>query len=293
MEGHQRNSGGNARILETMCRYFRFPKGFEEMVFLSQVQQGLAIKTAIEYWRSTKPRCMGTLFWQINDTWPVHSWASLDYGGQWKPLHYMAKRFFEQVNLVAVPVFDAQQTNSRGDPIEGATPDAIVLKGINDTPSAAPIRFEVLAVNMSGGTRILHQGETELSPDQAEEVFRVAAGDIADGEFLYFLWSDGTGAPIGENDFFPRAYKYFDLPASEVTAHWSEIDGKPAVTLKTDQPALFVTLSSDLPGYFSDNSITLLPGRDRTLTFTPRKGAAPDAAALASGTVVHHLAQTY
>ncbi len=64
------------------------------MVFLSQVQQGLAIKTAIEYWRSTKPRCMGTLYWQINDTYPVASWSSLDYGGQWKLLHYMAKRFF-------------------------------------------------------------------------------------------------------------------------------------------------------------------------------------------------------
>ena len=64
------------------------------MVFLSQIQQGLAIKTAIEYWRSTKPRCMGTLYWQINDIYPVASWSSLDYGGQWKLLHYMAKRFF-------------------------------------------------------------------------------------------------------------------------------------------------------------------------------------------------------
>jgi len=81
MESHQRNTGGNARILETMTRYFRFPRDFGQMVFLSQIQQGLAIKTAIEFWRSTKPRCMGTLFWQINDTYPVASWSSLDYGG--------------------------------------------------------------------------------------------------------------------------------------------------------------------------------------------------------------------
>ena len=59
-----------------------------------------AIKTAIEYWRSTKPRCMGTLFWQINDIWPVASWSSLDYGGQWKLLQYMAKRFFLPVNVL-------------------------------------------------------------------------------------------------------------------------------------------------------------------------------------------------
>src|SRR5690606_29229049 len=128
MESHQRNEGGNARILETMARYFRFPSGFEQMVFLSQAQQGLAIKTAIEYWRSTKPRCMGTLYWQLNDTYPVASWASLDYGGQWKLLHYIARRFFLPVNVVAVPRHDAIRTNSRGLPIEGTLPDRIELR---------------------------------------------------------------------------------------------------------------------------------------------------------------------
>src|SRR5690606_20472237 len=112
MENHQRNAGGNARILETMTRYFRFPRDFDQMVFLSQIQQGLAIKTAIEYWRSTKPRCMGTLYWQINDIWPVASWSSLDYGGQSKLVDYMAPRFFNLGNGVAVPEFSAIETNS-------------------------------------------------------------------------------------------------------------------------------------------------------------------------------------
>ncbi|NMA97578.1 MAG: glycoside hydrolase family 2 protein, partial [Phyllobacteriaceae bacterium] len=133
MENHQRNAGGNARILETMTRYFRFPRDFDQMVFLSQIQQGLAIKTAIEYWRWTKPRCMGTLYWQINDIWPVASWSSLDYGGQWKLMHYMARRFFNLVNVVAVPEFSAIETNSRGTPVEGQTPDKLVLRAINDT----------------------------------------------------------------------------------------------------------------------------------------------------------------
>ncbi|MDP3317107.1 MAG: glycoside hydrolase family 2 protein, partial [Devosia sp.] len=130
MESHQRNTGGNARILETMTRYFRFPSNFEQMVFLSQIQQGLAIKTAIEYWRSTKPRCMGTLYWQINDTYPVASWSSLDYGGQWKLLQYMAKRFYNPITVVAVP--------------DG---DQLILKAINDTGSKAAIELEVQAVD--------------------------------------------------------------------------------------------------------------------------------------------------
>ena len=79
--------------LSRMFRYFRFPVDFESFVYLSQVQQGMAIKTAVTHWRSLKPHCQGTLYWQLNDTWPVCSWASLDHGGNWKLLHHMAARF--------------------------------------------------------------------------------------------------------------------------------------------------------------------------------------------------------
>ncbi len=116
MESHQKNAGGNARIAETMFRYFRFPVDFENFVYLSQVQQGLAIKTAVSHWRSLKPHCMGTLYWQLNDTWPVCSWSSLDHGGNWKLLHHMAKDFYAPVIVTAVP--DA---------------DGILLKAVNDT----------------------------------------------------------------------------------------------------------------------------------------------------------------
>lgn len=277
MESHQRNDGGNARILETMCRYFRFPKGFEEMVFLSQVQQGLAIKTAIEYWRSTKPRCMGTLYWQINDTWPVHSWASLDYGGQWKPLHYMAKRFFLQQNVVAVP-----------------EDNKILLKGINDGADKAEIKLEVRAVNMNGDTRTLHKDKHNISPDKAGVLARIAMTELEEGEFLFFSWTDKRGKLIGENDFFPRAYKYYDIPQAKVKSAWSTNNkGEPVLTLSTDKPAMFVTATTTQPGYFSNNAITLLPGRDVKLAFTPRLGASVTQSALEKSVKVSHLRQTY
>ena len=103
MEAHQKNAGGNERIAATMFRYFRFPKDFSNFVHLSQIQQGLAIRTAVDFWRSLKPHCMGTLYWQLNDTWPVASWASLDYGGNWKAMHYMTRRFFQPVAVAAIP----------------------------------------------------------------------------------------------------------------------------------------------------------------------------------------------
>ncbi len=294
MEQHQRNDGGNARILETMCRYFRFPKGFEDMVFLSQMQQGLAIKTAIEYWRSTKPRCMGTLYWQINDTWPVHSWASLDYGGQWKPLHYMARRFFNPVNLVAVPgAASGNTTNSRGADIEGGAPRDVTIRAVNDTGEEAGIGFEVLAVNMAGKARSLLEGDAKVSPNATKSVGTIRLDKLAADEFLFMEWRDAAGNRLGENDFFPRAYKYYDLPDATVKASWANADGGPVLTLSTDKPAFFVTATHDTPGRFSDNAVTLLPGRARKFAFTPRKGAKITQAQLAKETKLRHLAETF
>ncbi len=104
MEAHQKSKVGNSRIIETFFRYFRFPKNLESHVYLSQLQQALAIKTAVEYWRSLRPHCMGTLYWQLNDNWPVVSWSSLEYSGQWKQLHYHAKRFYAPLQIVGQSV---------------------------------------------------------------------------------------------------------------------------------------------------------------------------------------------
>ncbi|HHY48746.1 MAG TPA: glycoside hydrolase family 2 protein [Alphaproteobacteria bacterium] len=276
MESHQRNTGGNARILETMARYFRFPRDFDQMVFLSQVQQGLAIKTAIEYWRSTKPRCMGTLYWQLNDTYPVASWSSLDYGGQWKPLHYMARRFYRPISVVVVP--------------DG---DQLLVKAVNDTAERVTIGVEVLAVDVGGGERRLHAGRARVSPDAATVAARIPLGKLRAGEFLFFTWTDEAGRPLGDNDYFPRAYKEYDLPPARIKASWSGGDGAPVLTLSSDRPAFFVTATVSDPGYFSDNALTLLPGRPARLTFTPRLGARPTRERLAASLRLRHLRETW
>ena len=277
MESHQRNTGGNARILETMVRYFRFPTDFDQMVFLSQIQQGLAIKTAIEYWRSTKPRCMGTLFWQINDTYPVASWASLNYGGSWKLLHYMAKRFYLPVNVVAVPADNGE----------------LVLRAINDTGAKVEITLEVHAIDVTGNARVVFTGKAAVTPDNAAEVARIALADLRLSEFLFFSWRDKAGKLLGENDYFPRAYKAYDLPQAKVSARWETSDSGPILVLKSDKPAVFVTATTDVPGYFSDNAVTLLPGRETRLGFTPRGLTKVTQKALASGLKLRHLRQTY
>ncbi len=94
MMSHQKNHGGNERILTYMLREYPEPKDFASFVYVSQVQQAEAIKVGAEDLRRNRPRTMGSLFWQLNDCWPVASWSSIDYFGRWKALHYYARRFY-------------------------------------------------------------------------------------------------------------------------------------------------------------------------------------------------------
>lgn len=106
MEHHQRSGIGNRVILEYMLRAFRMPAGFDQTLWLSQIQQGLGVACGIDHWRRNMPRCMGALYWQLNDCWPAPSWSSIDYHGRWKALHYFVRRAFApiRVSCIADPV---------------------------------------------------------------------------------------------------------------------------------------------------------------------------------------------
>ncbi len=94
MEQHQRNESANAKIISYLADTFLYPTDFGTLLYASQLLQAEAIKYGVEHARRERGRCMGTLYWQLNDIWPVASWASIDYYGRLKALHYYAKRFF-------------------------------------------------------------------------------------------------------------------------------------------------------------------------------------------------------
>lgn len=101
MERHQRNQAANGKILSYLSQTFRYPNSFDDLLYASQLMQAEAIRCGVEHWRRNRGRCMGAIIWQLNDIWPVASWASIDYYGRWKALHYAAKRFFAPVMISA------------------------------------------------------------------------------------------------------------------------------------------------------------------------------------------------
>ena len=94
METHQKNKGGSQVILDYVSRRYRFPKNQDALICLSQLNQVHCIQTGVTHYRRLMPRCMGSLYWQLNDCWPVASWSSIEFTGRWRALHHAARRFY-------------------------------------------------------------------------------------------------------------------------------------------------------------------------------------------------------
>ena len=101
MESHQKSGTGNEVILHYISENYKYPKNFDSLLYTSQLIQAEGIRYGVEHWRRNRGRCMGAMYWQLNDCWPVASWSSIDYFGRWKALQYAAKKFFSPVLISA------------------------------------------------------------------------------------------------------------------------------------------------------------------------------------------------
>jgi len=260
MEYHQRSAGGNSIILENFSRYFSFPKGFENMVYLSQVQQAMAIKTAVDYWRSLKPHCMGSIVWQLNDVWPCASWSSIEYNGKWKLLQYEEKKFYENVYL---PVYIKD--------------DKVRAFICNDTNEKLKAEVQINFIKFDGSeykASIIKKVTVEC-----DETLMCYEADIdTENSESYFIYAvlnaeSETGKVYkSENSLVQTVYKYCQLEKANITAEFvqSNTDNTIEITVSTDKPAFFVTLdwcNPSIKGRFSTNNETILPGEPKKIFF--------------------------
>jgi len=284
MEHHQRNPGGNRLINEMFSRYFRMPDGFAATLWLSQLQQALAIKTAVEFWRGSMPVCMGTLYWQLNDNWPVASWSSLEYGGGWKQLHHHARRFYQGIIVCAFPGEDG----------------SIGVWAVNDGGEACRAEVRIAVVDLDGRALDAFRHTVDIPAGRsllvASHPLERLAGAERDRRFLW-LELDGTvaGTPVTHrNEFLLSEPKRYDLRDPHLAVTVAQRGAEVVATITATKPALFVTLAVDgLAGEFSDNSITVMPGQPRQVVFAPASGVKVDAARLAKALSVGHLRNSY
>ncbi|MGD1944895.1 MAG: glycoside hydrolase family 2 protein, partial [Croceivirga sp.] len=173
MQSHQRSSIGNVTIEEYMLRHYRKPKDFENFLYLSQLLQAYGIKVGIEAHRMNRDRCMGSLYWQINDCWPVASWSSIDYYRKWKALHYSAKKSFENL-LVS---FD----------MDGEDVRTYVISDLLENKDA---KLKVSLMDFEGNLLENIEKDIKVSANQAQEHITLKKSTLldrakADKVFLY------------------------------------------------------------------------------------------------------------
>jgi len=301
MEHHQRNPGGNATILTRLASYFRVPFDFGDFVYLSQLLQAEAMSTAIEHWRRRKPTTMGTLYWQLNDLWPVASWASIEYDGAWKAQQYAARRQYAPVLVSFHPEFDGDTggENAQADDEDERefgeiTAQTLWLTSDEPRPLAGEIDLEVLTFD----GEVLIERTVDVDVEAGEStplttIDRAALPENVDPATVMIRAAyDGPGESYPATAFF-EDYKALELPDVALDV---AIDGDEVTVTAPDGPALFVELDAGpFAGRFSDNYVDLRPGETRTVTFDARDDHRDGLveARLRQSLSTRHLRETY
>jgi len=305
MEHHQRSGGGNGTIITYMADHFRLPKDFESLVYLTQLLQAEAVRTGVEYWRRNRRCTSGTLYWQLNDCWPVASWSSLDYFGRWKALHYAARRFYAPVLLSAEgwwpktePITEPTIVRWSVETLEGEVlqtgerrMSASALRRLLGAgpPAAEEWRPEVtlhvtndLTTDWRGTLRwsletlegeVLERGREEVRVSalssacvcELDFTSQVSEDNRREVVLVYELWRDEERLSMGVLPFAPN--KHLQLSDPELRCTVSEADGELKIAVTAQRLARFVELTLEgAEVVFSDNYFDLPAGRTMAVT---------------------------
>jgi beta-mannosidase len=256
MLAHQKNNEGNSIIHDYMLKDYAEPKDFPSFLYASQVLQAEGIKIGAEHMRRERPRTMGTIYWQLNDCWPVASWSSIDYYGNWKALQYYARRFYSPL-LVSPHIEDDYFT--------------VYVVSDKTTPVAADLRIRV----MSFDGKILDEQNQSMKVDQLaskiyysqplSDLLRKIAVDPA----TVFVTTDLVvdNQTVSSNLIYLVPTKQIHLPTADIT-HTITKDGEAyTLTLSSKVLARSVYLTfGNSKVEVSDNYFNLLPNTPQTIT---------------------------
>jgi len=256
MLAHQRHPRGNELIRAYMERDFRTPKDFESFVYASQVLQAIIIQYAAEAHRRRWPYNAGSLYWQLDDCWPVASWSGMDYYGRWKALHYFARRFFAPVLVSTVN--------------EGGVLRVYV---ISDRREASAVRLLLRLVDFDGREVWRRESRVCLDANRSNGHFEAPAlellGSSEPNRTVFVAEAFEGGALLSRSLHYFVPTKDLDLQEPDLELEVTRVDDRLSVRIGSRRLARHVRLSTDAAdGTFSDNYFDLLPGEVVTVDWT-------------------------
>lgn len=215
MEMHQRCMGANGKIISYLSQTYRYPNDFGTFIYASQLLQAEAIRFAVEHMRRNRGRCMGALYWQLNDIWPGASWASIDYFGRYKALQYVAKRFYAPVMISCRETGETTTRRSvvlQRDWIDYKTKAQLTVNNDTRTPVAGTVRWRLCDRNGD----ILLTGEKDITVP-ALSVVSLDELDFHKTDIEHnYLWYEFSGCKTGGSVIF-TAPKHFEFANPHLT----------------------------------------------------------------------------
>ena len=262
MNAHQKADIGNALIKQTMRLYYRVPEKFEDLVYVGLVLQGQGIRHGIEAHRRNRPYCMGSLFWQLNDSWPVVSWSGIDYYGNWKALMYQSKRAFAPILINAI---------KEGD-------DLCVYLVSDELQDHDGVRLDVELMDFDGKAHGKWTQSGMLAANSSVLFMKKRAGELqgklsAATSLLHFTLKAKNGATLADDVFYFAYPKDQKLPEANIETSVRRRGDAIEMTLKTDKLARDIFVEVPVQGVrFTDNFFDLLPGQRKKITITSPEG---------------------
>lgn len=258
MEDHQKNNSANGKILYYLSENFCYPKDFDSLLYVSQILQGVAIKTGVEHFRRNRGRCMGATYWQLNDNWPVASWSSIDYFGRWKALHYMAKVFFAPMAASIFRTENVVEAHAQNETLQDNKVKAVLrLKNMN----LEVLREEQIETTVPklSAMKLFEKDYTEILQELEKNKIQT------DSVFVEYMITYEDGSTQIEVETF-RPYKHLQLPEAKIQVEVIEIEGGYEITLSSKQFANYIELDfDDADAVFSDNYFALTGAEDKTV----------------------------
>ena len=262
MNAHQKADIGNALIKQTMGLYYKVPEKFEDLVYVGLVLQGQGIRHGIEAHRRNRPYCMGSLFWQLNDSWPVVSWSGIDYYGNWKALMYQSKRAFAPILINAI---------KEGD-------DLCVYLVSDELQDHDGVRLDVELMDFDGKAHGKWTQSGMLAANSSVLFMKKRADELqgklsAATSLLHFTLKDKNGVTLADDVFYFAYPKDQKLPEANIETSVRRRGDAIEMTLKTDKLARDILVEVPVQGVrFTDNFFDLLPGQRKKITITSPEG---------------------
>lgn len=249
IQSHQKHPVGYETIEEYMKRDYRMPQSFEDYIYVSQLLQARGMRIAIEAHRRAKPYCGGTLYWQLNDCWPVTSWSSIDYLGNWKAFHYQLQESF-------APILLSIQKES----------DVFKIYGINDLIEIKKGNLQIQLMDFEGNVlKKMVDKEVLISNERSTVLSQLLLSEFKNVNlkkcFLHLIFTTNDNEVIKKNYFFVKPK---DLLLKKPEIQIEKIDEK---TLKITTNRLvkdFYIYSEEV--HFNENFFDLLPNESRVIT---------------------------